>query len=207
MLPELRHHFRGWERADSVVFNPHKWMFVPQGCTALLVRRMERIRRALSVVPHYLETPEGKGGAREYMDYGIQLGRPFRALKLWLTFRLFGAEGMRERLKEHLALAREFRAALERLPEVELVAPTHFSLVVFRYAPKDLAPEEADGANRAILEAVNADGRCFISHAVVDGRTVLRVAIGNLRTKRRHLATFLEVFQKAVRRARSGPPA
>jgi aromatic-L-amino-acid decarboxylase len=141
------------------------------------------------------------------MDYSLQLGRPFRALKLWLTLRLFGAEGMRTRLKEHLALAREFRAALERLPDLELVAPTHFSLVVFRYAPKELSPEEADAANRAILEAVNADGRCFISHAVVDGRTVLRVAIGSLRTKRRHLATFLEVFQEAVRKTRSGRAA
>ena len=205
MLPELRHHFAGWERADSVVFNPHKWMFVPQGCTALLFQRMERVRRALSVVPHYLETPEGMGGgAREYMDYSLQLGRPFRALKLWLTIRMFGAEGMRTRLKEHLALAREFRAALERLPDVELVAPTHFSLVVFRYAPRELTPDEADVANRQILEAINADGRCFLSHAVVEGRTVLRVAIGSLRTRRRHLATFLEVFQQAVRKTRSG---
>ena len=91
-LPEKRPLFDGWERADSVVFNPHKWLFLPLECTALLFRRMERVRRAFSVVPHYLETPEGAAGVREYMDYGVQLGRRFRALKAWIALRTFGAE-------------------------------------------------------------------------------------------------------------------
>jgi aromatic-L-amino-acid decarboxylase len=197
-LPELRPLFAGWERADSVVFNPHKWLFIPLECTGLFFRRMERVRRAFSVVPHYLETPEGAAGVREYMDYGIQLGRRFRALKLWMTIRAFGAEGLRERLREQVALARELRATLERERDVVLSAPSPFSVVAFRWQPASLPPEEADAANRRILERVNADGRTFVSHAVVAGRYVLRVAVGNLRTRRRHVEAFLETFRGAV---------
>jgi aromatic-L-amino-acid/L-tryptophan decarboxylase len=195
-LPEMRGHFAGWERADSVVFNPHKWMFVPLECTALFFRRMERVRKAFSVVPHYLETPEG-AAVREYMDYGVQLGRRFRALKMWITLRLFGAEGVRARLREHLAMTQELVGTLAKEPDVELVAPVLFSLVVFRFAPHGLSPEETDAANRRILERVNAEGNSFISHAVVKGRYVLRLAIGNIRTERRHLEAFLASFRRA----------
>jgi aromatic-L-amino-acid decarboxylase len=195
-LPEMRGHFAGWDRADSVVFNPHKWMFVPLECTALFFRRMERVRKAFSVVPHYLETPEG-AAVREYMDYGVQLGRRFRALKMWITLRLFGAEGVRARLREHLAMTQELVAALAKEDDVEVVAPVLFSLVVFRFAPDGLSPEETDAANRRILERVNAEGASFISHAVVKGRYVLRLAIGNIRTERRHLEAFLASFRRA----------
>ncbi len=198
-LPEMRSLFAGWERADSVVFNPHKWMFVPLECTTLLFRRMERVRRAFSVVPQYLETPEGAAGVREYMDYGYQLGRRFRALKMWITLRTFGAAGIRERLREHVAMARELREALSRERDVELVAPTPFSVVVFRWAPKGLSPEACDEGNRRILQALNAAGESFISHAIVGGRYVLRAAIGNIRTRRRHLDTFLRGFRQAAR--------
>ncbi len=202
-LPEMRPLFAGWERADSVLFNPHKWMLVPLECTALLFRRMERVRRAFSVVPAYLETPEGKGGVREYMDYGVQLGRRFRALKMWMTLRAFGVEGVRARLRHHLELAKELRAALEREPFVEIVAPTPFSVVAFRFAPPGLSPEEADEANRRILERINTDGRSFISHSVLRGRYVLRAAIGNVRTERRHLGLFLDAFRTAAAAERS----
>lgn len=198
-LPEMRSLFAGWERADSVVFNPHKWLFIPLECTGLFFRRMERVRRAFSVVPQYLETPEGAAGVREYMDYGVQLGRRFRALKLWMTLRAFGAEGIRERLREQVALAGGLRATLEREPDVVLSAPSPFSVVAFRWQPGALSPEGADAANRRILERVNADGRTFVSHAVVRGRYVLRVAVGNLRTRRRHVESFLEAFRAAVR--------
>ncbi|MEO6324648.1 MAG: pyridoxal-dependent decarboxylase [Thermoanaerobaculia bacterium] len=202
-LPEMRPHFAGWERADSVLFNPHKWMLVPLECTALFFRRMERVRRAFSVVPNYLETPEGKAGAREYMDYGIQLGRRFRALKMWMTLRAFGAEGIRSRLRESITLARSLRATLEREPEVEIAAPTPFSVVAFRWAPTHLSPQECDAANMRILHAINADGRTFISHALVGGRIVLRVAIGNVRTGPRQMDAFLDAFRIAVKAAAS----
>ncbi len=196
-LPEMRPLFAGWERADSVLFNPHKWMLVPLECTALFFRRMERVRHAFSVVPTYLETPEGQA-VREYMDYGVQLGRRFRALKMWMTLRAFGASGVRARLRGQLVLARALRGVLERERGVEIVAPSPFSVVAFRWASPDLSPEDADGANARILARINADGRAFISHAVVGGRYTLRVAIGSVRTERRHLRTFLQVFRDAV---------
>jgi aromatic-L-amino-acid decarboxylase len=196
-LPEMRSLFAGWERADSVLFNPHKWMLVPLECTGLFFRRMERVRRAFSVVPNYLETPEGLA-VREYMDYGIQLGRRFRALKMWMTLRAFGASGVRARLRAHLVLARALRGVLEREPGVTIAAPTPFSVVAFRWTPPDLSPEAADAANARILARINEDGRVFISHALVSGRYTLRVAIGNVRTERRHLQTFLQVFREAV---------
>jgi aromatic-L-amino-acid decarboxylase len=174
-------------------------MFVPLECTALLFRKMERVRKAFSVVPHYLETPEG-ATVREYMDYGVQLGRRFRALKMWITLRLFGAEGVRARLREHLAMAQELAAALAKEPHVEVLAPVLFSLVVFRLARPDLSPEENDAANRRILESINTEGKSFISHAMLNGRYVLRAAIGNIRTERRHLDTLLDSFRQAVRR-------
>jgi aromatic-L-amino-acid/L-tryptophan decarboxylase len=204
-LPEMRSLFAGWERADSVLFNPHKWMLVPLECTGLFFRRMERVRRAFSVVPNYLETPEGQA-VREYMDYGIQLGRRFRALKMWMTLRAFGASGVRARLRAHLVLARALRGVLEREPGVTIAAPTPFSVVAFRWTPQGLSPEAADAANARILARINEDGRTFISHALVSGRYTLRVAIGNVRTERRHLQTFLQVFREAVAAESSRKP-
>lgn len=197
-LPEMSREFAGWERADSIVFNPHKWMLVPLECTALFFRRMDRVRRAFSVVPNYLETPEGSAGVREYMDYGVQLGRRFRALKMWMALRTFGLSGVRERLRDQLAMAKELRKTLEKEPDVEISAPSPFTVVAFRFAPKGLPPEDADAANRRILEAINADGRSFISHATIRGRYVLRAAIGSLRTERRHLEAFLESYRTAA---------
>jgi aromatic-L-amino-acid decarboxylase len=196
-LPEMRSLFAGWERADSVLFNPHKWMLVPLECTGLFFRRMERVRRAFSVVPNYLETPEGQA-VREYMDYGVQLGRRFRALKMWMTLRAFGASGVRARLRAHLVLARALRGVLEREPGVTIAAPTPFSVVAFRWTSRELSPEAADAANARILARINEDGRTFISHALVSGRYTLRVAIGNVRTERRHLQTFLQAFRDAL---------
>ena len=204
-LPEMRPLFDGWERADSVVFNPHKWMLVPLECTGLFFRRMERVRRAFSVVPNYLETPEGQT-VREYMDYGVQLGRRFRALKMWMTLRAFGASGVRARLRDHIALARALRGVLEREPGVAIAAPSPFSVVAFRWASPDMSPVECDAANARILARINADGRTFISHALVGGRYTLRVAIGNVRTSRRHLQTFLEAFRAAVAEESGGKP-
>src|ERR1039458_3066615 len=196
-LPEMRPLFAGWERADSVLFNPHKWMLVPLECTGLFFRRMEGVRRAFLVVPNYLETPEGQT-VREYIDYGVQLGRRFRALKMWMALRAFGASGVRARLRAHIVLARALRGLLEREQGVAIAAPSPFSVVAFRWVSPDLSPQDADAANARILARINADGRAFISHALVGGRYTLRVAIGNIRTERRHLQTFLQVFRDAV---------
>ncbi len=202
-LPEKRPLFAGWEEADSIVWNPHKWLFLPLECTGLFFRRMERVRRAFSVVPTYLETPEGSAGVREYMDYGIQLGRRFRALKAWIMMRTFGAKALRERLRSHVDLALRLEADLRDEPDVEVLAPVLFSVVVFRFAPAGLSEPERDALNQRVLEAVNRDGRSFISHGVVKGKYALHAAIGSLRTEERHLDAFLE----ALRSARSAAEA
>ncbi len=196
-LPEKRPLFAGWEEADSIVWNPHKWLFLPLECTGLFFRRMERVRRAFSVVPTYLETPEGSAGVREYMDYGIQLGRRFRALKTWIMLRTFGAKALRERLRSHVDLALRLEADLRREPDVELLAPVLFSVVVFRFAPAGLSEPERDALNQRVLEAVNRDGRSFISHGVVKGKYALHAAVGSLRTEERHLDAFLDSLRSA----------
>src|SRR5262249_10675563 len=150
VLPEVRPLFAGWERADSILFNPHKWMFVPNECTGLFFRKMERVRRAFSVVPNYLETPESQI-VREYMDYGVQLGRRFRALKLWLTLRAFGAAGIRARISAALDAAAWIRRTLAEEPDVKILAPTPFSVVAFRWQPAGMGDAEADAANARIL--------------------------------------------------------
>jgi aromatic-L-amino-acid decarboxylase len=197
VLPEMRPLFAGWERADSVLYNPHKWMLVPIECTALFFRRMERVRRAFSVVPNYLETPEGQT-VREYMDYGIQLGRRFRALKMWMSLRAFGASGVRTRIADALAEARWLRGELEREADVAIVAPTPFSVVAFRWRPGGMDDAAADAANARILARINEDGRTFVSHGLVAGRYAIRVAVGNVRTGRRHLEGFLSAFRAAA---------
>lgn len=196
-LPEKRPLFAGWEEADSIVWNPHKWLFLPLECTGLFFRKMERVRRAFSVVPTYLETPEGSAGVREYMDYGIQLGRRFRALKAWILMRTFGARGLRERLRSHIDLASQLERRLRHEPDVELLAPVLFSVVVFRFAPAGLSEPERDALNQRVLEAVNREGRSFISHGVVKGKYALHAALGSLRTEERHLDAFLESLRSA----------
>jgi aromatic-L-amino-acid decarboxylase len=200
-LPEKRPLFAGWEEADSIVWNPHKWLFLPLECTGLFFRRMERVRRAFSVVPTYLETPEGSAGVREYMDYGIQLGRRFRALKTWIMMRTFGAKALRERLRSHIDLALRLERDLRREPDVEILAPVLFSVVVFRFAPAGLSEPERDALNQRVLEAVNREGRSFISHGVLKGRYALHAAIGSLRTGERHLDGFLESLRAARKAA------
>ncbi len=183
ILPELRGLLAGIEQADSLVVNPHKWMFVPMDCSVLFLKNEAVVRRAFSIVPEYvLTTPETD--AMNYMDYGLQLGRRFRALKLWFVLRRFGAEGIRELLRSHIALAQELAQWIRHEPEWEVLAPHPLSVVCFRYAPPGLDDARLDALNAAIVEAVNASGEVFISHTKVAGRYAIRLAIGNLRTMR-----------------------
>jgi aromatic-L-amino-acid decarboxylase len=182
IMPEFRYLMKGVEHADSLVVNPHKWLFVPMDCSALYVRDEAMLRRAFSVTPEYLTTPEH--GARHYMDYGIQLGRRFRALKLWFVLREFGGQGLRERLRAHIALANEFASWIDAEPDWEVLAPHPFSVVCFRYRGNGMSEDETQALNAALLDAVNATGEIFISHTKLDGKYALRLAIGNLRTQR-----------------------
>jgi aromatic-L-amino-acid decarboxylase len=182
IIPEFRWMLDGVELADSLVLNPHKWVFVPMDLSVLFLKDESIIRRAFSLVPEYLTTPEA--GVVNYMDYGLQLGRRFRALKLWFVLRHFGAEGIREQLRRHIALAQEFASWVNAEPGWEVMAPHPLSVVCFRYAPPGVVEAQRDALNAEILRAVNATGEAFLSHTKVDGHYALRLAIGNLRTQR-----------------------
>ncbi|GBC82687.1 L-2,4-diaminobutyrate decarboxylase [bacterium HR10] len=195
IAPEFRYVLDGCERADSLVVNPHKWLFTPIDLSAFYCRRMDVLRRAFSLVPEYLRAEEE--GVRNLMDYGPQLGRRFRALKLWMVIRYFGREGLAARIREHVRLAQQFAAWVDADPDFERMAPTPLSTVCFRARPQSLAASGADldRFNEALLEAVNATGECFLSHTRVRGRFTLRLAIGNLRTSERHVRRAWDVVR------------
>ncbi len=198
IVPELRPHFRGWERSDSVVFNPHKWLFTPVDCSVLYCSRPDVLRGAFSLTPEYLRTQE-EGSVRNLMDHGVALGRRFRALKLWFVLRYFGASGIRDRIREHVRLARYFAAHVEANPNWVRTAPVPFSTVTFRYLGEDLTGEEEDALNEELLERVNATGEAFLSHTRLGGRITLRLSIGNLRTREEHLDRTWQILERAAR--------
>ena len=187
IVPEMRQVMDGVDRADSLVVNPHKWLFTPVDLSAMYTRRPDVLKRAFSLVPEYLITAE-QDDVVNMMDYGVQLGRRFRALKLWFVIRAFGVTGIVDALRDHMASARWFADRVRETPGWEVVAPVHFSLVCFRYAPPGTTEAERERLNTAIMERVNAGGRSYLSHTKLDGRYVIRLAIGNLRTDRRHVA-------------------
>lgn len=201
IVPEYRRILDGVERADSLVVNPHKWLFTPFDCSVFYVKRPDILKRAFSLVPEYLVTRE-QDEVVNYMDYGVQLGRRFRALKLWMIIRAFGVDGLAERLREHCALAREFAGWVEASDDWQLMAPVPFSLVCFRYTPAGVAPEEQDRLNESLMHAVNAGGEVFLSHTKMRGRFTLRLAIGNIRTERRHVELAWEKLREAAERSR-----
>jgi aromatic-L-amino-acid decarboxylase len=176
VCPELRWAFDGVPRADSVVVNAHKWMLTPMDCSLLWTRRPEDFRAAFSLIPEYLRTPDAED-ALSLSEYGPALGRRFRALKLWAVLRCHGRSGLQEYIRSGIALASEFERCVREEPGWEVCAPRNFSVVCFR-----LTGDDADARNRALLEAVNASGEIFISHCVLNGRYVLRLAVGQLST-------------------------
>ena len=198
----LREPFAGWERADSVVVNPHKWLWTPVDASLLLSRRLDVIRDAFSLVPEYLRTVDGIGDGteRNFNEYTPQLGRRFRALKLWILIRWFGLEGLRRRIRHHLALAEEFARWVDAAPDWERLAPVPFSTVCFRHVPPRLAGDEAglNAHNAAVMEAVNRSGEVFLSHTKLRGRFTIRLAIGNLRTERRHVEGAWDLLRAAA---------
>ena len=198
--PGLRAPFAGWDRADSIVVNPHKWLWTPVDASLLLSRRLDRVRDAFSLVPEYLRTVGGAGTERNYNEYTPQLGRRMRALKLWFQLRWFGLEGLRRRIRVHLALAEEFAAWIDAAPDWERLAPVPFSTVCFRHVPRGLAAdEEALGEhNAALMDAVNRTGEMFLSHTKLRGRFTIRLAIGNLRTERRHVVRAWDLLREAA---------
>ncbi|HEV7518201.1 MAG TPA: pyridoxal-dependent decarboxylase [Thermoanaerobaculia bacterium] len=200
ICPEYRALMAGMERADSIVVNPHKWLFTPVDCSVLFVRDPALLKAAFSLVPEYLRT--GETGVTNLMDLGVQLGRRFRSLKLWMVIRAFGVEGLRERIREHCALARWLAGAIEAAPGFELAAPVPFSAVCFR-ALVEGSPEEQDRFNEKLMAAINAAGPFLLSHTVLKGRYTVRVAIGNLRTTRADIEELWDLVRASAARLRA----
>jgi aromatic-L-amino-acid/L-tryptophan decarboxylase len=205
---EHRDAFDGVGAADSVVTNPHKWLFTPIDCSVLLVREPTTLTRAFSLVPEYLVTDDE--GVNDYMDWGVQLGRRFRALKLWLVIRYFGRAGIVARVRHQLEQAQRVRAWVEDHPALELAAPVTMSTVCFRARPMEngsggaLQEDVARERNRRWLEAVNRSGEAYLSHTELGGHYVLRLAVGNLRTTDDRLEATLAALDRELRVLDSG---
>ena len=199
IIADRRAPFTGWERADSVLVNPHKWLFTPLDASLLLTRRMADLRSAFSLVPEYLRTLDREAPVRDYNEYQPQLGRRFRALKLWIQLRWFGLDGMRRRIERHLEMAQTFAAWIDDDADWERVAPVPFSTVCFRWTGAPSAEDdELDARNAAIMDSVNRTGEVFLSHTRLDGRYVIRLSIGNIRTELRHVERAWALLREAA---------
>jgi aromatic-L-amino-acid decarboxylase len=194
-MPEHRELMAGCEHADSLVVNPHKWMFVPVDCSVLFVRSLDLLKRTFSLVPDYLTTAEGDG-VLNLMDLGVPLGRRFRALKLWFVLRYFGRSGIAAALREHIRLARLFAEWVDADPTFERLAPVPLSVVVFRHVAPGLDGAALDRHNLGLIDAVNASGEVFLSHTRVRDRWAIRLAVGNLRTTQSHVRRAWELLKE-----------
>ena len=221
LVPEMRHVLDGCGDADSLVVNPHKWLFTPFDLSAFYCRHMDTVRAAFSLTPDYLQTLEAVE-VRNLMDTGVQLGRRFRSLKLWAVLRHFGSDGIRDRLAEHMRLARLLAAWVDESPDFERLAPVPFSVVCFRATPRGDAAAVANGAvatgaakeetaaadaetdalNERLLQAVNSTGEVFLSHTRLDGRFSIRLAVGHVRTEERHVRRAWELLDEKLRALR-----
>jgi len=203
IVPELRHVLDGCERADSLVLNPHKWLFTPFDLSVLYCRHLDLLRRAFSLVPEYLRTPEQEK-VRSGSDYGVQLGRRFRALKLWMIIRYFGHEGLAARIREHCRLAKLFASWIEESKDWELMAPVPFALVCFRACPRvdgtqKVQAKRLDALNEAIMHGVNTTGKAFLSHTKLNDKLTLRLSIGNIRTTEKHVRQVWDLLKEQLR--------
>ena len=207
LAAELRGPFAGWERADTIVFNPHKWMFTPFDASLLLFKDAERFRRTFSVVPDYLAASRADD-VPNYAELGIQLGRRFRALKLWMLIRWFGSEGLAARIREHCRLARELARWVDDAPDWERTAPVPLATVCLRHRPPGQDDEaQLERHNAEILELVNRRGVVYLSATRLGGRFTLRVAVGNPRVTLGHVESCWRELRDAARAAGDGEDA
>jgi len=204
VVPELRHILKGCERADSLAVNPHKWLFTPFDLSVLYCRHLDLLRRAFSLVPEYLRTPEQEQ-VRSGSDYGVQLGRRFRALKLWMVIRYFGHEGLAARIREHCRLAQLFASWVEADPNWELMAPLPLALVCFRACPRmdgiddETRNRRLDVLNEAIMHGVTATGKALLSHTKLNDKLTLRLSIGNIRTTEKQVRQVWELLNEQLK--------
>lgn len=201
LLPEGRQFMEGVSGADSVVVNPHKWLFVPLDFSALYTKHPKLLREVFSLVPEYLRG-DAEQGEVNYMDYGIQLGRRFRALKAWMVFSAFGESGLVSRIREHIRLAKLFASWVESDSDFELLAPVHMGVVCFRAVRREglneCSLQDFNALNKAIVKAVNATGRGYITHTVLGETVALRIAVGNVLTTDHHLKAVFDLIKQTA---------
>ena len=199
IVPEMRYVLEGCDRADSFVVNPHKWMFVPVDLSILYTRKPDILKRAFSLVPEYLRTAHDDV-AHNLMDYGVPLGRRFRALKLWFVLRYFGWDGLAARLREHIRIAQEFKGWVEADPNFEVLAPVQFGTVCFRAHPKDMNSEELlSKLNDDLINAVHKSREAFLSHTKLGDRYTIRMVVGHLKTQESHALMTWQKLQQELK--------
>jgi aromatic-L-amino-acid/L-tryptophan decarboxylase len=196
VLPEMRWIMEGTEKADSVVINPHKWMFTPIDFSAFFIKDKDILRESFSLIPEYLKTDNT--GAENFMDYGIQLGRRFRSLKLWFIIRYFGVEGIQSRLRENIRLAKEFENWIDSSKMFIKAAPVYFGTVCFRAFREGYDQERLNKLNEQLMNRVNATGKIFISHAKINGYFILRLVTSGLRTEEKHIKQAEDILEKEL---------
>jgi aromatic-L-amino-acid decarboxylase len=198
MIPEMKWITKGWDRADSIVINPHKWMFTPMDLSVFFTRKPDILKRAFSLSAEYLKTNQDNE-VENLMDYGIQLGRRFRSLKLWFIIRYFGVEGLAERIKNHIKLAQEYEDWIEAEDDFELTAPVPFSTVCFRFNPGNKNEDDLNKLNEKLLEKINESGKIFLSHTKLNGKFTIRLTIGSIRHERKHIEQAWELIRNLAR--------
>ena len=198
--PAMRWTIAGCERADTIIVNPHKWLFTPIDCSVFYTRRPEVVKAAFSLVPEYLRNAEStREEVPNLMDYGTSLGRRFRSLKLWMIMRYFGQEGLAARIREHVRLAQLFARWVDEAPAFERLAPTPFSTVCFRAHPLGMDQEsKLEALNEGIINRINVQSRFFLSHTKLNGIFTIRVAIGNLRTTEADIQDLWDKLQTCL---------
>ena len=198
LLPEYRWMIDGIERADSFVFNPHKWMFTNFDCSVYLVRDTDLLIRTFEILPEYLKT-RSRGRVNDYRDWGIALGRRFRALKLWFVIRSFGLSGLRERLRAHIMLSEYFCDQVVKIPGIELVVEPFLNFSCFRLNPPgESEPEKVDKLNEQLLNEINDGGRIFLTHTRIRGRFAVRMVIGQTYVNQEHVELALNEIKEKV---------
>ena len=195
IIPEFQAFFKGWERADSIVVNPHKWLFTPFDLSVLYCKNLNDLKEAFSLVAEYLKTSD-VSNVKNGMDYGIQLGRRFRALKLWFVIRYFGREGLIARLREHCRLAHLFSSWVEASPDFELMAPVPFALVCFRACPAGV--DDLNALNERLMNDINTSGEAYLSHTKLNGNFTIRLSVGSIRVEERHIEKIWKILNETL---------
>jgi aromatic-L-amino-acid decarboxylase len=197
IAPEMRYIFDGIEYADSIVVNPHKWMFVPVDCSVLYVKEPEILKRAFSLDPEYLKTSVDSD-VINYNDYGVQLGRRFRSLKLWFVIKYFGADGLASIIRGNIETAKKFEQLVQQDSEFELMAPVPFSTICFRYNPSGYLGD-LNELNSNLMDRINKTGRIFLSHTKLNGNFVIRLVVSGIRTEEKHVLNAWEIIKNSIK--------